>query len=338
MRIPMRLLVAAALFLGIASGEAAAQSVVVRHVPPGEAIEVFLNATKVATAAAEANRDTTVPLNLRENNAGKLEIDANIFIDTCGKVRRVIVVERGQPAATQEPGCERREISGLYWVRQVNTLVVDLGGVNPTMMLVKGSYDPSKTKNWTPTPSGLIVFGGLGRGDLRDAALISCGNAPTCDPHDAGWSFTAGFDVWIKSWLAGEASYFKPPNVTASGSGTNYSFNSTLDPQVIIVGVRGGIPIGPVRISGLAGTTYQDSTLRTHETINGISQDFLVETRGWGWVSGPALEVWTSPWLAIYGEAGFGRLKGTSTTGGEVRFEDRLRYVIVGGRVRIGKK
>ena len=337
MRIPMRLLVAAALFLGIASGNAAAQSVVVRHVPPGEAIELFLNATKVATAAAEPNRDTTLPLNLRENNAGKLEIDANTFIDTCDKVRRVIVVERGQPAAVQEPGCERREISGLYWVRNVNTLVVDLGGANPTMMLVKGSYDPNRTKNWTPTPSGLIVFGGVGRADLRDAALISCGNAPTCDPHDAGWSFTAGFDVWIKSWIAAEASWFKPPSVTAKGSGTNYSFNSTLDPQVMIIGVRGGIPIGPVRISGLAGTTFQNSTLKTHQTINGASQDFLVETRGWGWVYGPALEVWTSPWLAIYGEAGFGQLKGTATTGGEVRFDDRLRYFTVGGRVKIGK-
>jgi hypothetical protein len=338
MRIPMRLLVAAALFLGMASGEAAAQSVVVRHVPPGEAIELFLNATKVATAAAEANRDATLPLNLRENNAGKTEIDANIFIDTCDKVRRVIIVERGQPAASQEPGCERREISGLYWVRHVNTLVVDLGGANPTMMLVKGSYDPNKTKNWTPTPSGLIVFGGAGRADLRDAVLISCGDAPTCSGHDAGWSFTAGFDVWMTPWLAAEASYFMPPNGTASGSGTNYSFNSTLDPHVIIVGARGGIPIGPVRISGLLGATWQDSTLKTHETINGISQDFLVETRGWGWVSGPALEVWTSPWLAIYGEAGFGKLKGTSTTGGEVRFDDRLRYFIVGGRVKIGKK
>jgi hypothetical protein len=338
MRIPMRLLVAAALFLGMASGEAAAQSVVVRHVPPGEAIEVFLNAAKVATAAAEANRDSTLPLNLRENNAGKTEIDANIFIDTCDKVRRVIIVERGQPAATQEPGCERREISGLYWVRHVNTLVVDLGGANPTMMLVKGSYDPDKTKNWTQTPSGLILFGGAGRADLRDSVLISCGTAPTCDGNDAGWSFSAGFDVWIKSWLAGEASYFKPPNVSAHGSGSNYSFNSTLDPQVIIVGARGGIPIGPVRISGLLGATWQDSTLKTHETINGISQDFLVETRGWGWVSGPALEVWTSPWLAIYGEAGFGKLKGTSTTGGEVRFDDRLRYFTVGGRVKIGKK
>lgn len=134
---PMRLLVAAAVLVITGSGVAAAQTVMVRNAPPGETVEVFLNATKVATSSVPANGETTLPLNLHENNAGKLEIDANIFIDVCDKIRRIIVVERGQPAATQEPGCERRDIPGLYWVRRVNTLVVDIGGANPTMMLVK---------------------------------------------------------------------------------------------------------------------------------------------------------------------------------------------------------
>jgi hypothetical protein len=334
---PMRLLVAAALLITIGHGKAAAQTVIVRHVPPGETVEVFLNATKVGTATVEADRDTTLPLNLRENNAGKLEIDANIFIDVCDKIRRVIVVERGQPAAAQEPGCDRREISGLYWVRRVNTLVVDLGGANPTMMLVKGSYDPEKTKNWTAAPTGLVLFGGVGRADLRDAVLISCGDAPTCSGHDAGFSYNAGLDIWFKPWVAAEASYFRPPKVTASGSGTNYSFNSTLEPQAVIIGGRLGIPIGPVRISGLIATNYQDTKLTTHQTINNASQNFLTETRGWGWIYGPGLEIWTTPWLAIYVDAAFGKLKGTSTTGGEVAFDDRLRHVTVGGRVRLGK-
>src|SRR3982751_338248 len=123
MKIPLRLLVAAALFIITGSGTAAAQSVIVRHVPPGDTIEVFLNATKVATAAGEQGGDTTLPLNLRENGGGKTEIDANVFVDVCDKTRRVIVVERGQPAATQEPGCDRREISGLYAVTRDHTLV-----------------------------------------------------------------------------------------------------------------------------------------------------------------------------------------------------------------------
>lgn len=336
---PLRLLVAAALLMAIGSGKASAQTVMVRHVPAGETVEVFLNATKVATAVVDASGgDTRLPLNLRENNAGKTDIDANVFIDVCDKIRKVIVVERGQPAATQEPGCERREILGLYLVRRDNTLVVDLGGANPTMMLIKGSYDPNRAKTWSASPTGLVVFGGVGRADLRDAVLISCGNAPTCDGHDAGFSYTAGFDLWLKPWVAGTASYFRPPKVTANGSGSNYSFDSTLESNVLIVGGRLGIPIGPVRISGLIGTTFQDSTLTTQETINNASQSFLVETRGWGWIWGPGLEIWTTSWLAIYGEANFGKLKGTPTTGGEVVFDDRLRQFTVGGRVKIGKR
>ena len=112
----LRPLVAAALLMAIGTSKAAAQTVMVRHVPAGETVEVFLNATKVATAVVEASGDTSLPLNLRDNNATKTELEANIFIDVCDKVRRVIVVERGQPAATQEPGCDRREISGLYVV------------------------------------------------------------------------------------------------------------------------------------------------------------------------------------------------------------------------------
>ena len=335
---PLRLLVAAALLIAIGSAKASAQTVMVRHVPGGEAVEVFLNATKVATAVVDASgSDVKLPLNLRENNAGKTEIDANVFTDACDKIRKVIVVERGQPAATQEPGCERREILGLYLVRRENTLVVDLGGANPTMMLIKGSYNPNRPKSWNAAPTGLVLFGGVGRADLRDAVLISCGNAPTCDGNDAGFSYMAGLDLWVKPWIAGTASYFRPPKVTAKGSGSNYSFDSTLEPNVLIVGGRVGIPIGPARITGLIGMTYQDATLTTHETIDNASQNFLVETRGWAWIWGPGLEIWTRRWLAIYGEAAFGKLKGDSTTGGEVIFDDRVRHITVGAKIRIGK-
>jgi hypothetical protein len=85
----------------------------------------------------------------------------------------------------------------------------------------------------------------------------------------------------------------------------------------------------------MIGTTFQDATLTTHEAINNAPQVFVVETRGWGWTWSGGLEIWTSSWLAIYGEAGFGTLKGTSTTGGEVLFDDRLRHD-GGGRVKIG--
>jgi hypothetical protein len=334
---PMRLLVAAALLVMSASGVATAQTVMVRNAPPGETIEVFLNATKVATASVQPNGETSLPLNLRENNAAKTEIDANIFIDVCDKIRRIIVVERGQPAATQEPGCERRDIPGLYWVRRVNTLVVDVGGANPTMMLVKGSYEAGKAKNWSAAPTGLIAFGGIGRGDYRDVVFIACGTADTCNGDKAGLIYSGGLTFWLSRFIGAEAAYFKPSKTKVNGSGSNYSFNSSLDTNILMVGGRVGVPAGPVRISGLIGADYQDSVLKTTDTISGASQNTEVETRGWGLMWGAGMEIWVSTRIAISIDAGVAALKGTPTGGGEVRLDDRLRYISGGVRVRIGK-
>jgi hypothetical protein len=333
---PLRLLVAAAaLNVTIGIGVAAAQTVLVRHAKPGETIELDLNSTKVATATADASGDATLPLDLRGNNAGKTEIDANIFIDTCDTLHRVIVAERGQPLAAQQPGCERREISGLYWVRRVNTLVVDVGGPNPTMMLIKGEYGLEPELTWG-APAGLVVFGGGGLTELRDAALIFCGTASSCGKN-TGVAFTTGATLWFKRYVGVEGSYMKPRKTTASGSGDTYSFNSELDLDVITVAGTVGVPIGPVRLSGKGGTNYHFGTSTTKETINSLSQTFEVKTRGWGWLFGADAEVWVSPVAALYAEAGFAGLKGGAVDGGEARLDDRLRFLMFGVRVHIGR-
>jgi hypothetical protein len=334
---PLRLLVAAAaLYVTTGAGVAVAQNVVVRQAPAGETIELFLNATKVATATVDANGDATLPLNLRDNTPGKTEIDANIFVDVCDKLRRVLVVERGQPVAPLQPGCERREISGLYWVRRVNTLVVEVGGVNPTFLLFKGEKGLEPDKPWTPSPKGLVIFGGAGLADFRDAVAISCGDAAPCSGKSAGFAYVAGATFWITRFLAAEGSYIKPSRASANGSGTNYSFDSALETQVVTVAGRLGVPIGPVRLSGQVGTNYHYATLKTQETINSASQSFKVETRGWGWVFGGGMELWVAPAFALYTDAGFAGLKGAPVGGGEARFNDRLRFITFGARVRIG--
>ncbi len=334
---PWRLLVvAAALNVTLGAAVAVAQTVIVRHAPAGETTELFLNATKVATGTVDGNGDVTLPLNIRENGAGKTEIDANIFIDVCDKLRRVVVVERGQPIATQEPGCNRRDISGLYLVRRVNTLVVDVGGANPTMMLVKGSYGLEPEQIWG-VPSGLILFGGGGLTEFRDAALIFCGTASPCSNKNKGISYTAGATLWIKRFVGVEGSYLKPRKTTATGSGETFTFDSELDAHVVTVAGVVGVPIGPVRLYGKGGTAYHLATSTTNETIKEASQTFEVQTRGWGWVFGGGLEIWVKPAAALYADAGFAGLRGKALGGGEVRLDDRLRYVTFGLRVRIGR-
>lgn len=333
---PMRLLLtAAALNATLGAGAAAAQTVLVRHAPPSETIELMLNATKVATAATDAAGDATLPLDLRVNNAGKLEIDANIFIDACDKLHRVIVVERGQPIATQEPGCDRRDIPGLYLVRRVNTLVIDIGGANPTMMLIKGEYGLEPERVWG-VPGGLVVFGGGGLTSFRDAEFALCGSASACGKNE-NVAYTAGATLWLKPWIGVEGSYLKPRRVTAAGSGDTYSFDSALDVDVATIAGVVGIPIHAVRLFGKAGTNFQYEKSTTRNTINGVSQNIQTEAQGWGWIVGGGLEIWMAPAVAIYADAGFAGLKGTPIGGGEVRFEDRLRYLNIGVRVHIGR-
>ena len=329
------LVVAAALNLVMGAGVASAQTVIVRHAPPAETIDLMLNAAKVATATSDAAGDATLPLDLRTNNAAKTDIDANVFIDTCDKVHRIIVVERGQPIATQEPGCERREIAGLYAVTRVNTLVVDLGGANPTMMLIKGKYSLQPQLAWGP-PAGLVLFGGAGFTSFRDAALIFCGTATPCGKNES-IGYTAGGTLWVKRWLGVEGSYMKPRKVTATGSGDKYTFDSELDVNMATVAGVVGVPIGPVRLFGKGGGNFQYGKSTTTNTINNATQSFVVETQGWGWLFGGGLEVWMNPIFAIYADAGFASLRGDPNGGGEARFEDRLRYITVGARVRIGR-
>lgn len=333
---PLRLLVAAAaLNVTIGTGVAAAQTVLVRHAKPAETIELMLNATKVATATADAAGDATLPLDLRVNSAGKTEIDANIFVDACDNLRRVIVVERGQPIAAQQPGCERRDISGLYFVRRVNTLVIDVGGTNPTMRLIKGEFGLEPERTWG-APAGLVVFGGGGLTEFRDAALIFCGTASSCGKN-TGFAYMAGATLWLKRFVGVEGSYMKPRKTTASGSGDTDSFNSELDVDLVTVAGTLGVPIGPVRLYGKGGPNYHFGKSTTNQTINNRSQTFEVKTQGWGWGFGAGAEVWVAPAFAFYADAGFAWLKGEPVGGGEARFDDRLRFLMFGARVRIGR-
>ncbi|MEP6917806.1 MAG: hypothetical protein ABJC89_19320 [Acidobacteriota bacterium] len=329
---------AAAMNVGLGAGVALAQTVVVRKAPAGTTVEVALSAATVGTAPADANGDAIVAFKLPETD-GKAELDAYVFVDYCDTMRRVVVVERGRAPLPPSAGCERREIPGLYWVRRVSTLVVDVGGPIPTLLLIKGTYglnDPV-ARSWTPSMTGLSVFGGGALSSYRDARQIACGDVTPCGGSDSGIGYTAGATFWFSRFLAAEGGYVKPHRATANGSSTTFTFNSELDPRLItIVGKVGG-PIGPVRLYGLGGANYHQAMLTTTETIDSVTQTIEIKTKGWGLLFGGGGEVWVSRFVALYGELNFASLKGAPTRGGEVRLDDRLRLITFGARVRIGR-
>jgi len=334
------LAIATALNVTAGTAMAAAQTVLVRNAPPGVNVEVLLNDTVAGTATASAEGEASVDLKMPEPG----EMDASVYVDVCEKSRRVVVVDRNKRAAPAPLGCDRREISGIFWVRRVNTLVVDIGGTQPSMLLVKGTYKPPKpvlaegevAPPKRPAPTGFTLFGGAGLGKFRDAFLIACGNAAGCDGHDGGLGYSFGGTFWVTRWLAAEGAYVKPRTVKVTG-GDTFSFDSRLDVDVFTVAAKVAIPAGPVRIYGIGGGNFHQSTLNLTETIDTATQAFLQKTHGWGWLVGGGGEVWVTPKVALYGELSMAQVKGKAEDKGEGFLDDRLRFLGFGVRISLAR-
>jgi hypothetical protein len=48
-------------------------------------------------------------------------------------------------------------------------------------------------------------------------------------------------------------------------------------------------------------------------------------------------EVWVASRFALYGEIGFAGISGSDKAGSEARIDDQIRYILGGGRVRVGR-
>jgi hypothetical protein len=336
--------------LNVSAGAAtgAAQTVTIRNAPPGSAVDVVLNTATAATGTADASGVSTLTASMKDA-IGKAEIDANVFVDLCESKRRVLIVEIGAPTVPPDAGCERRQISGLYWVRPINTVVVNLAGSHPTLLLIKGSYGvpvpgPDGTdavaaqgrQSWRPSPTGLVLSGGAGLSSFRDASAIACGSVQPCTGDDSGLAYTAGVTYWIARFLGVEGTYVKPKNMTASG-GDTFKFDSTLDADVWTLAGIAGAPIGPVRLYGKAGVNYHQATSTTNETINSATQTFAFRTKGFGWVFGGGGEGWITSRVAIFGELSLAKLRGDAEGGGEARIDDRVRLLLGGVRIHLGR-
>ena len=341
MRLWRLLGMAAALNVTAGVAAAAAQTVMVRNAPAGSNVEVLLNDTVAGTGTAGADGIVTVDLKMPEPG----EMDTNVYVDVCQAIRRVLVVDRNRRPAPPATGCDRREVSGLFLVTRVNTLVVDIGGLQPAMLLVKGTYTPPRPapaageeapSEKRPSPTGITLFGGSGLGKLRDAFLIACGNAPGCDGNNGGFGYSFGGTYWFTPWLAAEGGYLKPRSVTAKG-GDTFAFDTTFDLDVFPIVAKLGIPAGPFRPYGLFGTAFHQSRLSSTETIDTASQSFAQRTHGWGLMYGGGAEGWVTPKVALYGEISFAKIKGNAEDKGEGLVDDRLRFLGFGVRIRLSR-
>jgi hypothetical protein len=333
------LALAAALNLTVCAGAATAQTVIVRNAPPDSPVEVVLNDTPVGTAKTNDKGDALVPVGISERLM-KTETDAQVFVDVCPTVRRVLIVERAVQVPPQDSGCTRRDMGGIFVVRQISSLVVDVGGASPTLLLRQGKVSLDPPRVWKPAPTGLVLFGGGAYTSLGDVTATACGTTSGCSGDQSGLGYSFGAAYWITPFIAGEATYIKPADAVATGNADTYQFTSTFNTQVLTVLGKVGIPLGPARPYGQIGASYHQAKFTTNQTMLGAAEpntlSYQLKTDGWGWAFGGGFEMWLSSVFAFYGEFGSAQVKGTAQDNQDGSVNDRLTYYLFGGRIRIG--
>lgn len=317
------------------AGTAAAQTVVIRGLPAGSTAELVQGAA-VATATADTAGDATLKGTLTDPG----EVRVNLFVDTCAALRRVVMAERTTAAAPPAEGCRRDPIPGLFVVRPESTLVVNLTGANPTVLLRQEPFDYREAEEAGLEPAeGLMIFGGGGWSKLHKARDVSCGNIAECPGSDTGFGFGGGIGFWFTQYAGIEASYYKPARSLFEGAIANSLFQTTFEPHVLMFTAKLGVPAGPVRIYGQGGATYQRTKIATRqESLDQIEDRFEFRAAGWGWTFGGGIEAWVSRAVALYAEGGRAALKGPGLeTGGEGRLDERMTFVLAGLRVSFSR-
>jgi hypothetical protein len=329
---------------------ASAQTVVVTNAEPGTTVEVVRDGAVVASGTADTNRVATLPV--PEPARLTSDIDGIIYIETCPERRRVLIIERGQPRPPVEPGCSREEIAGLFLVRPISTLAIDVSASPPRLLLIQGRYDPlSPPRAGADVPTGLILSGAGGLGWFSDPEATACGNVADCSTDGIRLTSAVAAAYWFIPFVGAEFGFVRPREWQANGAGAVHNFTSTLDAEMFtIAGLVGG-PVGPVRLYGKAGTTFHRATFSTTQTIDeltadvdgvtrliqGGTQTLAYRTSGWGWLFGGGFELWLSRWLAVYTEVDFAAMRGQDVDGGEAVGRERLTAVVGGLKVHVGR-
>jgi hypothetical protein len=328
------LTVAAALLLTAGSGPAAAQTLIVRRAPIGSTVEVFVNATKAGSGQADSAGDVKVPFTLP---AGKTEMDARVYVDTCEQTHRVIIADRDAAPIPPEANCERQEITGVFQMRTVTNAVVNVGDPIATLLLRQGSYSLRPRGPRRQAPTGLVVFGGANFVTYANALEFGCTGVPTCSGDEQGVGYSVGAEYWVTRFLAVEDAY---------------RFDSFFEPHLFTGAGKIGIPLGPVRLYGRAGFNYHRGESGTTTVINpvtttnedgtttttpGSTTTVESETDGWGWLVGGGVEAWLAPAFAIYGEGGGAGIKGNAEVVEQGSIDNRIWNITAGIKVKIGR-
>lgn len=336
----------AAVCVLVSRGTAAAQTVVVRHVPAKSAVQVVVGDAEPVAAVQDADGNFRATINAIP--AGASEISAQIFVDTCEASVRVVMTVAGSEASQPTAGvnCSRRQqISGTYVVRSRTSLVVDLAGESPKLLTSQGpaptqwlrdavvesrtaagatagsatagQAEGSRPPAPTDYPTGLMVFGTGNISNYRTYGQADCSaTGASCNVKNTVWAGTVGLEYWLTPYVGAFGSYSKERPGTTTGDGGNYRFSSELDTDFATVGGEAQWPTGRLTIFGTIGATHHRATWTTVNTID----DTVVTVDGASQTLSGGTETWivkTQGWnLAFGGGANYWVTKRLAIRGG----------------------
>ena len=350
---------AAVLNMTVVVGVTTAQTVMVTKAPRGATIELALNATVIGTATADGTGKAAMPVTLPARG-GRTDADVQVFVDVCSTMRRVLLVEPGLQPQPPQIDCTRRELPGVFLLRKVTTMVVEVTASAPAVWIRQGPVPNewlgeqatriSSKAQRRPSPTGLVLFGGLGQSTYAYPKGVTCGTVTDCSGSESRLAYTAGATVWLKSFLGVEGSYSKPATLTLDGTGGFYRFTSTLTNTMLSAYGKLGLPLGMVRLYGLAGANRHQATWTTTQTNNdrtvttadggsltiaGGTQKFVLRTAGWAFSYGGGIELWLAPKFGLYAEGERAKIKGDSRDGDPGKMDDRVTTFRLGIRFRL---
>jgi opacity protein-like surface antigen len=197
----------------------------------------------------------------------------------------------------------------------------------------------------------LVLFGGGGFLQTTDATSVFCGDVSACSGKESGLGFTLGAEYRFTPVLSVEFGYVKPAAITATGAEKTFRFTTEENINYYTVTGKVGVPFGRAKIYGRGGMSFNQAKVLTTQTqdprtvtvadtpvvIPGGTQVIDLRTDGFGWLFGGGLEIWANRTFAVFGEFGYGNLKGEDVNNGEGRIKQHLTSIVGGLRVHIGK-
>ena len=237
---------------------AAAQTLIARRAPIGSTIELVVNSTKAGSAQADSAGDAKIPFTLP---TGKTEMDARVYVDTCG--RDASRDRRGRDAAPipPKPTARGRKSPASSWSAR-----------SARSSSTSATRWPPAARPGQPTVSALADRAGRRRagswssaarhGQLHQRAGVRLHRRADVFGRRNRLGYTVGADYWVTRYVAIEGCYIRPPHLTIAGSGQAFHFDSFFEPHLFTVAGKVGVPLGPVRLYGRAGFNYHTRRVR----------------------------------------------------------------------------